>query len=165
MEILTDIATKIGFDWRLALTSLVNFLILFFLLVKFALPAIKKNIEERTAKIKEGLRMREEADKIVDQAKLDAKEINIAANQKSLDIISASENNAKNILTEANTKKSEIVRQAEELKDEAKNAGMKEAENLLKKDISKIITAISENAFSTKISTDLNSEFISKVFK
>jgi F0F1-type ATP synthase membrane subunit b/b' len=50
MEILQDIGTKIGFDWRLALTHLINLLIIFFLLVKFALPAIKKTLIEELKK-------------------------------------------------------------------------------------------------------------------
>jgi F0F1-type ATP synthase membrane subunit b/b' len=65
MEILTDIGNKIGFDWRLALTHLINLLIIFFLLVKYAFPAIKKAVDERTKKIQEGLKMRQELRKLV----------------------------------------------------------------------------------------------------
>lgn len=164
MEILTDIASKIGFEWRLALTSLINFLIIFFLLVKFALPSIKKTIDERTKKIQEGLKMREDAKAIVDNAYSDAKEITKNANQKSQDIVSVSETNAKKVMSEAQIKKSEIIKEAELLKDCSKKAGLKEAENILSRDISNILTKISENAFGGKITAEVNTSFITKIF-
>lgn len=165
MEILNDIASKIGFDWRLAITNLFNFLIIFFLLVKFALPAIKKTVAERTEKIKEGLRMRDEADKIIDSAKQVSKEIAIEANKKAENIISKTDISAKEILSQANTKATEIVQLASKEKEEAKQKGLNEAENILTKDISKILTKISLNAFSSKITPEVNNEFITKTFK
>ncbi len=165
MEILTDIANKIGFDWKLAITNLINFLIIFILLVKFALPAVKKAVEERTRKIKEGLAMRENADKIVEEANLESKEIAKQANQKAEGIISKSESSAKEIVLNANDKASEVIRNAELEKNEAKAKGLKEAEALLSKDISSILTKISTKAFGEKVNADNNSEFVSKVFK
>jgi F-type H+-transporting ATPase subunit b len=164
MEVLTNIADKIGFDWRLSVSHLINLLIIFFLLVKFAFPAIKKTVSERTQKIKEGLKMREDANKIVEQANAEAKDIHRTANLKSQDIISNSETNAKNIISQANEKKSEIIKDAEDIKEQAKETGMKEAENILQRDISKILTKISDKAFSGKVTGEVNNDFISKVF-
>lgn len=165
MEVLTDIATKIGFDWRLALTHLINFLIVFFLLVKFALPAVQKAIKERTQKIKEGLKMREEADKIVLKAESDAKEINKNANNKAESIISKSESNAKEIILNANDKASGIIQSATLMQTQAKEKGLKDAETILTKDISSIISKISNAAFGEKLNSENNSEFVSKIFK
>jgi F-type H+-transporting ATPase subunit b len=165
MEILQDIGNKIGFDWRLALTSLINFLIIFFLLVKFALPAIKKTIDERTAKIKEGLRLREEADKIVTQAKSEGLEITKGANKKAEEIFSKAEISSKELVSAAHEKASTIVQEAEKQKEESKAKGLLEAENILQKDIAKILTKISANAFSGKVSAEANKDFIQKVFK
>lgn len=165
MEILQDIATKIGFDWRLALTHFINLMIIFFLLVKFALPAIKKTVDERTKKIKDGLRLRDEADKVVDDAKGEAKNIVLDASKKAQDNISASEASAKNILADASNKSAEIIRAANLEKEGAKQAGLKDAENVLGKDIGKILTKISTLAFSGKVSAEANSEFVTKVFR
>lgn len=165
MEILQEIAHKIGFDWKLALTHLINLLIIFFLLARFALPTIKKVVNERTKKIEEGLRMREQADKIVENANLESQKIAKLANQKAEEIFVKAETSAKDIVTTANTKASEIVQLAEKEKTSAKEKGMKEAENILSKDISKILSKISANAFGDKISADVNNDFISKVFK
>lgn len=165
MEILQEIANKIGFDWKLALTHLINLLLIFFLLAKFALPSIKKVVAERTKKIQEGLKMREEADKIVDDANLESQKIAKSANQKAEEIYSKAESGAKEIVMSANTKASEIIQFAEQEKEKAKDKGLKEAENILSKDIPKILSKISSNAFGDKISADVNSDFVSKVFK
>lgn len=165
MEILQDIATKIGFDWRLAITHLINFLIIFFLLVKFALPAIKKTVNERTKRIQEGLRMRDEADKIVSEATQKGAEITKEASLKAEGIVSRSEVSSKEILLNANSKASEIVANATKQQDESKEKGLKEAESILTKDLGKILAKISTNSFDGKISAEVNNDFISKTFK
>ncbi len=165
MEVLTEIGDKIGFDWKLSITHLINFLIIFFLLVKYALPALKRTIDERTAKIKEGLRMRDEADKIVISAEEQSKVITREANQKAEGIISKSEVNAKEIVLTASDKASEVIKKAQAEQDHAKEKGLKEAEGILSKDISSILTKIANSAFDGKITTENNSDFVSKVFK
>ena len=39
---LIEILSKVGFDWRMALSNLVSFLIVFFILKKYALEQINK---------------------------------------------------------------------------------------------------------------------------
>lgn len=88
-----------------------------------------------------------------------------SAKVKSQDNISNSESSAKNILNEASTKSAEIIRLANLERESSKDKGLKEAETLLSKDISRILTQISEKAFSGKVSADVNSDFVSNVFK
>lgn len=52
---LIEILSKIGFDWRMALSNLVTFLIIFFILKKYAFEPINKILKTRRAKIEEGL--------------------------------------------------------------------------------------------------------------
>jgi len=63
-----EILSKIGFDYRVALANLINFLIVLWILQKFAFPKIQEVLSERQAKIRKGLRDAEEAK----QAKIDA---------------------------------------------------------------------------------------------
>lgn len=165
MEVLTEIASKIGFDWRLAIGHLVNLLIIFFLLVKFALPAIKKNIDERTKKIEEGLKMREDADAILDKANQDSLEINKNANKKAEETYSKAEKSAKDIVTSANQNAQSILQQAEKEKANAKEVGLKDAETIFTNEVASILAKVSTNAFSGKINADINKDFINKVFK
>jgi len=55
METLLNILGNIGFNWKVALANLVNFLIIFWLLNKFIFSIIRKNLSERKAKIEQGV--------------------------------------------------------------------------------------------------------------
>ena len=50
-----EILSKIGFDWHVALANLINFLIILFVLKKYAWGPIGKMIAERNKNIKDGL--------------------------------------------------------------------------------------------------------------
>lgn len=52
---LLDILSKVGFDWRLAVMNLFNFLIIFFLLKKFLFGPITKKLDERKEFIAKGV--------------------------------------------------------------------------------------------------------------
>jgi len=165
MEILHSIGEKIGFDWRLSLTHLINFLIIFFLLVKFALPKIKATIDERTKKIKEGLLMRESADKIVADATTESKQIGKNANAKYEEVVSKADAEAKNIVKGAHDNANDIIKLAEKERGEAFAKGLESAENIVKKDIANIINKIALESFDKKIDAEVNDSFVSSIFK
>jgi F-type H+-transporting ATPase subunit b len=86
MNALLEILGKIGFDWRMALFSLLNFLIIYYILKKFFFDMIVKSIDERQKKVKEGVENYEKAKtelgmaennakKIIDDAKKDANKL------------------------------------------------------------------------------------------
>lgn len=108
--------------------------------------------------------MRDEADAIKALAQSESKTIAIEANKKAQEIISRADVSAKQTALEASEKANATIQEANKIKDDAKNAGMKEAENILARDISKILAKISSNAFSGKITGDVNSKFIEDVF-
>jgi len=81
-----EILGKIGFDWQVAIANLVNFLIIFFILKRYAFKPIAKIIKERQDKVNEGLdsaklaetnlmQVEQEKEKIVMQARQDANEV------------------------------------------------------------------------------------------
>ncbi|PIR03381.1 MAG: ATP synthase F0 subunit B [Candidatus Magasanikbacteria bacterium CG11_big_fil_rev_8_21_14_0_20_43_7] len=86
MNYLLDILGKIGFDWRMGLFNLINFLIVFWLLKRFAFKPVMKVINDRQqlatdavdnfTKAKTEMQMAErKAQDIVDQAKVEANKI------------------------------------------------------------------------------------------
>lgn len=100
-----EILGKIGFDWQVAVANLVNFLIIFFILKKFAFKPLKKVVEERQQKIAQGLEdaqkaatdlmMAEEIRKQkIEEAHLHANQIVSDANIKGTSIVSAAEGDA-----------------------------------------------------------------------
>lgn len=165
MEVLYEVAHKIGFDWRLAITHFINFALIFVLLVKFALPGLRKTIEIRNKKIQEGLSLREDAKKLVQDAENESLEIRKQAAKDSESIISKGEKSAKDIVTNANEQASNTIRNANKEKEEAKDLGLKQAEELINKDIGSILAKISEKAFGENLTKENNSMFVRQTFK
>ena len=60
---MAELAEQLGLDWKLLLSQAVNFLLLLFLLRKFAYLPLLKILKERRARIEEGLAKATEADK------------------------------------------------------------------------------------------------------
>lgn len=127
-----EILGKIGFDWQVALANLVNFLIIFFILRRFAWKPLKNVIEERQQKIVKGLEdaqkaatdlmMAEEIRKQkVEDAKLHANQIVSDANLKSASIISAAEGDAM-------IAREKIIKDAHKVADEAQASMRREVE-------------------------------------
>lgn len=103
-----EILSKIGFDYRVALANLVNFLIVLWVLHRFAFPKIQEVLSERQAKIHKGLKDAKDAA----QAKINAEK----AAQRSLD---NAHGEAHAIVAEGQIEAKKIVEQAHE-------AGLKE---------------------------------------
>ncbi len=105
MDAVLNVLAKIGFDWQVALANLVNFLIIFFLLKRFAFGPIQRLIEDRQRHIREGLDNRDRADAMVREAEESAQAINMhargeanaivaQAHERGADVISAAERTA-----------------------------------------------------------------------
>ncbi|PIR04144.1 MAG: ATP synthase F0 subunit B [Candidatus Magasanikbacteria bacterium CG11_big_fil_rev_8_21_14_0_20_39_34] len=86
MNYILETLGKIGFEWHMGLFNLINFLVVFWLLKKFAFKPIMKVIDERQSKMTEGmenyeksktdLQMAEKkAQDIIDNAKVEANKI------------------------------------------------------------------------------------------
>ncbi len=101
MENLLTILGKIGFDWQIAFANLVNFLIIFLILRKFAFGPINKVITDRQTKINEGIENAKKAEtellmaeeirqNKIEEAKMQANTIVGEAQKKGNSIIEAS---------------------------------------------------------------------------
>ncbi len=86
MDYLLDILGKIGFDWRMGLFNLLNFLFVFWLLKKFAFGPVMKIVHDRQEKEQEAvenftkakteLQMAErKAQELIDESKVQANRI------------------------------------------------------------------------------------------
>lgn len=86
MDFILENLGKIGFEWKMALFNLINFLILFWILKKYFFKPIMKNVRDREQEIQDSvdniqkakteLQMAERrAQNIIDQAKVDANKV------------------------------------------------------------------------------------------
>ena len=160
---LSEILSKIGFEWHLAITHLINFLLIFFLIVRYGLPAVQKTILERTKKIKEGLEMRENANQILEMAKTDSKNIVQNANQERKNILEKGEMEGRNIVADFSSKAQNILEDANKISQSAKEDGYKEGGEILVKNLPSLLTAISTKAFSGKVTSEVNNNFLENI--
>ncbi len=121
-----EVLGKLGFDWKVALANLVNFLIIYFLLRKVVFKKIGDAIRERREKIKAGL----------DDAEKAKTEFMMAGHEKER-ILSEGQMEVKTMLVGADALKSEIIESAKveaELASRAiKESAMKDIESLSEK--------------------------------
>ena len=91
---LLEILGKIGFDWRMAFANLINFLLIFWLLKRYAFSPMKKIVEKRQGEINKGLDDAEKAkteliqaqenyNKKLNEAKIEAQSIITSAQERS----------------------------------------------------------------------------------
>lgn len=83
-----EILGKIGFDWRMALANLINFLIIFWILKRFAFAPIKRILRDREEKIKQSLEDARKAESERIMAKSNYEQKMIEARKEAENIIS-----------------------------------------------------------------------------
>lgn len=96
-----EVLAKLGFDWKVALANLVNFLIIYYLLRNIVFKKIGNAIKERREKIQAGL---EDAEK--------AKIALVDADKTKEKILSDGHKEVRSLLEDAETKKRSIVNSA-----------------------------------------------------
>lgn len=94
---LIDTLAKVGFDWRLALTNLINFGLIVWLLAKFLWPSIAKAIGERQKIIDQGLTDAESAKERLEQSQADYQAKLLAARQAAGEIINQADEQGQKI--------------------------------------------------------------------
>jgi len=162
MDIL-EILGKIGFDWRMGLANLVNFLIIFWLLKKYAFGPIAKKIKERDQKIQQGLDDATKAASEITMAKENyEKKINEAKREANLIITKASEQ-GKQLVNQA---AQDAQQKAEKIISDAKTVITKEKESMLaqvKEETVDLAVEISEKILKEKLDKSKNESLIKKL--
>lgn len=79
--------SNLGVDWRLFLAQAVNFLILLFVLKRFAYTPMLRFLEERSTKIEKGLKDAETASKRLEQAEKEHKALLAKAQKEAKGIV------------------------------------------------------------------------------
>jgi F-type H+-transporting ATPase subunit b len=127
-----EILGKVGFDWQVALANFINFVIIFFVLKRFAFAPINKIIKERQDKINLGIENAEKAEtellmakevgeKEIFEARVKANELVGEAQQKGDSIVLSSQNEALSL-------KSSIIKDGEKQISQKKESMTKELE-------------------------------------
>jgi F-type H+-transporting ATPase subunit b len=144
---MSEFAAAFGLDWKLLIIQALNFGALLAILTYFLYKPLMKLIDERQARIAEGVRMAEaastrlaeakaEGDSLVGTASREAEALVAAgrarADEKGSEILKAAEERAQRVLREADAAAEEAKRQAmQESSREIARAAMLAAEKIL----------------------------------
>lgn len=118
MDQIIEALGNIGFDWKVALANFVNFLIIFWILKRFAFKPMQDRIEERNKLIADGVDHAKRAEEQLKSAKEEYEAQITEAKKEAHSIIALAQEEKKNIIekagSEATEKAEEIVKRAEE---------------------------------------------------
>lgn len=144
---MNEIVKEFGIQWPLLVASIVNFVILLFLMKKFLYKPVLKILDERKEMIEKSVKTAEQIEKDKEKTEERIKVSLRLANDEAMKVIARSHASAEKakdaIIKEAEIKAGEIVEQAkEEIKRERERASAElkaESANLISEALKKII--------------------------
>lgn len=163
MENLLNILGKVGFDWQVALANLFNFLIIFFILKKFAFGPIGKLIKERQDAITKGLLDAEKNKKILANTEKEYEKILLSARNEANQIIVDAKNDAqvkKDKLMEDTKKEVDLI-----LESGKKNLEIEKVKMLseARKEIVDLVMQVSEKVLNEKVDGNYSNKVITEL--
>ena len=157
-----EVLAKLGIDWKLLIAQAVNFLVLLWVLRRYAYRPILKALETRTKKIEQGLK-----DAETSQAKLqgvieEEKKILTAAREEARNILVVAESNAKKrdalMLDETKQKIDRMIAEADTHLAENQAKLLREA----KAELTDIVIATTEKVLGGKVNVEIDAELVKK---
>ena len=160
-----EILEKLGVDWKLLLAQAVNFLVLLWVLKRFAYKPILKALEARTNKIEQGLK-----DAQASQAKLqgvieEEKKILAAAREEARSILIEAEASAKKrdamMLDETKQKIDRMIAETDKHLSEKQAKLLREA----KEELAETVLLVTKKVLGDKVDASIDAEIIKQSLK
>lgn len=157
-----DILAKLGIDWKLLIAQAVNFLILLWVLRRYAYQPMLKALETRTKKIEQGLKDAETSRTKLQGVIEEEKTILSAAREEARDILVEAEGNAKKrdalMLDETKAKIDRMIAEADTHLAEKQAKLLREA----KAELSEVVLLATEKVLGDKVDGTIEAELIKK---
>lgn len=160
-----DILAKLGIDWKLLIAQAINFVVLLWVLRRYAYQPILRALEARTKKIEQGL-----SDAAQSQAKLqniveEEKRVMAIAREEAHDILLKAEANAQerdaSMLRETKKKIEKMIADADVHLSEEKARLVREA----KTEISALVVLATERVLGESVDTKVDAALVEKALK
>lgn len=151
---------NLGFDWRVALANLVNFLLILWILKRYALKPIEKAIKGREEKIKKGIEDAERASTELQMAKQTSENTILEARNEANRIIAASQKESEKIIAESRILQEE---QAKQIIAKAEKSAQAEKEKMfqdLRKEVVDLVIAATGKFIKQDITKEKQEEII-----
>jgi F-type H+-transporting ATPase subunit b len=160
-----EVLAKLGIDWKLLIAQAVNFIVLLWVLRRYAYRPILRALEARTKKIEQGL-----SDAAQSQVKLqeiveEEKRVMAAAREEARDILSKAETSAKerdaHMLRETKGKIDKMITEADSHLAEEKARLVREA----KAEISDLVIKVTERVLGDVVDTKIDAQLVERSLK
>jgi F-type H+-transporting ATPase subunit b len=160
---MNELLSKLGIDWKLLIAQIVNFLVLLFILWKFAYGPVLAMLEKRQKKIEKGLADADEAHKKLEESADMQKEILKRARTEAKDIVEKAREQAEKakseIAVEAKLQSEKIIAGAKSEIEQEKQKTISE----IKSEIGSLVTMAAEKIIDEKLDAGKNKELIESV--
>ena len=151
-----------GIDLKILISQIINFFIVFFVVYKFLINPINGIIEERKKKINEGLKIREDSERLIKKIKNIRKKIIQKAYEKKQmmeeEIEKLRQERIQQVLNEIEELRKDLYNKIEKEKVQLQRKLHKELEN----ESTKLMLKLAEKIFGKE---ELNEKFILKILK
>ena len=155
-----EILSKLGIDWKLLIAQAVNFLVLLWVLKRYAYGPILRALESRTERIEQGLKDAETSRAQLDAAREEEKKLLSAAREEARAILSQAEVSAKKrdakMLDETKQKIDRMIAEADVHLAEQQSKLLREA----KTEIVDAGLLATKQILGEKVDTGLNQEIV-----
>lgn len=158
-SIVTNIAGKFGVEWKLLIAQIINFVLVVFLLHRFAFKPVLKTLADRQKKIADGLQYTEEMEQKLKEAEKTYADKMKDAEHAAKELIDAARAQAKNY-TEHQAQ--EAIAKAENMIKKAEEAIALEQKQMLfdvRKEVAQLVIKTSEKVLSKTLSDDDQKRF------
>ncbi len=154
-----EVLAKLGVDWKLLLAQAVNFVVLLWVLRRYAYQPMLDFLEKRTVRIEKGLKDAEAAQVKLAEMEVKEKEVLVAAHTEAKSIIARAEESAKkrdaerSLETEAKVKRllEEATEKIREEKDRALAGAKEEIGSLVLLSVEKMLREKVDSTTDKKI--------------
>lgn len=158
-NVLEQVVGKFGVDWRLLIAQIINFVVVTYLLYRFAFKPVLKTLSDRQKRIADGLQYTEEVEQKLKETEKEKNQIIKKASQDAKEIIDAAKEQAKNYLEKQSQ---EALLKAEETMKKAEAAIVLEKKQMLldaRKEIKDLVISTSEKVLSTSLTDQDRARF------
>lgn len=160
-----ELLNNLGINAKLLIAQIVNFLVLLFVLYKFAYGPVLKLLNERTNKIEKGLKDAEDAQKKLAEITEKEKEVLLKARKQAQEIVDNAEKiavkNKEEIIAVAKVQSEKILADSAKKIEMEKDLMFQE----IKKQVAELVIAATGKVINEKLDTAKDKELIEKVIK
>ncbi|RJR14446.1 ATP synthase F0 subunit B [Candidatus Parcubacteria bacterium] len=129
---MAELFEAFGINWKLLLVQALNFGVLLLILWKFLYTPVLKLVDERRAKIAEGVKNAEEAEEKLQRSETEGKEIVATASREAEKIVASARERAEEkgseLLRTAETRAEAVLADAQARAEESKRQALKQSE-------------------------------------